>query len=124
MPDQEARRSSKARCWAPVRFALVACAMLMPPVRESCADEVYKSVDPQGHLVFSDRAPSAKAEKSVVHVIQSDPAEAARAAQETRILKAEENVRKREEAAQSAKQAKADQDRKVQCQNARNHYYS
>src|SRR5262249_47610041 len=78
----------------------------------------------QGHVVYSDRAPTAKAEKSVVRVIQADPSEAARAARETNILKAEETVRKRDEAAQNQEKAKQDHDKQVQCQTARNRYYS
>ena len=106
-----------------LRFALIACAALLIPGHQSSAEEVYKSVDAQGHVVYSDRAPTAKAEKSVVHVIQADPAEAARAAQETRILKAEENVRKRQQDAQSEREAKQDHDKQVKCQNARSRYY-
>jgi hypothetical protein len=108
----------------PLRFALLACATLVAPVRLSCADQVYKSVDAQGHVVYSDRAPTAKAEKSDIHVIQADPAEAARAARETNILKAEEDGRKRDAAAQSEKQTKQDHDKQVQCQNARTRYDS
>src|SRR5262249_15307271 len=69
-------------------------------------------------------APTAKAEKSDVHVIQANPAEAARAARETNILKAEDDVRKRDAAAESEKQAKQDHDKQAQCQNARARYYS
>jgi hypothetical protein len=88
------------------------------------ADEVYKSVDAQGHVVYSDRATSAKAEKSVVHVIQGDPAEAARATKETDILKAEESARKRAEAQQSRSKAEQDRTKQVLCQTARSRYYS
>ena len=105
-------------------MALVALAILWIPVRHSSADEVYKSVDAQGHVVYSDRATSAKAQKSVVHVIQGDPTEAARAAKETHILKAEENERKRSEAGQNRAQAQQDQERRALCEQARNRYYS
>jgi hypothetical protein len=104
--------------------ALVALAMLWIPVRHSFADEIYKSVDAQGHVVYSDRATSAKAQKSAVNVIQSDPAEAARAARETSILKAEEKERKRTEADQNRSRAQEAQEKRAACEQARNRYYS
>jgi hypothetical protein len=103
---------------------IVVWAALSPLVPDACADEVYKSVDAQGHVVYSDRAPTAKAPKSIVNVIQGNPAEAARAAQETNILKTEEALRKRNEAAQSQQQARQEHDKQAQCQNARNRYFS
>jgi hypothetical protein len=102
----------------------MAFAVLVAPVHYTRADGVYKSVDAEGHVVYSDRAPSAKAQKSVVNVIPADPVEAARAQKETSILKAEESTRKSEEAAQSANQAREKHQKEIQCQNARSRYYS
>jgi hypothetical protein len=97
---------------------------LLAPSHPSRADEVYKSVDAQGHVVYSDRAPTPTAQKSVVHVIPSNPAEAARAARETNLLKAEENQRKREQDIDSRKKAQQDHERQVLCEQARNRYNS
>jgi hypothetical protein len=55
------------------------------------AQEVYKSTDAQGHVVYSDRASTPTAQKSVVHVDQPDPAEVARIAKEQQILNAQES---------------------------------
>lgn len=99
-------------------------AILLAAVRPSYADGIYKSVDAQGHVVYSDRATTPAAQKSVVHVIQGDPAEAARAAKETSILKAEENQRKQAQDLQSRNQAQQDHDKKALCENARNRYNS
>jgi hypothetical protein len=97
---------------------------LLAPVHQSCADEVYKSVDAQGHVVYSDRATTPTAQKSVVHVIQADPGEAARAARETNLLKAEESQRKREQDIDSRDKAKQEHDKQALCEKARSRYYS
>ena len=58
--------------------ALLAIIMLWGQELPLSADEVYKSVDAEGHVVYSDRAPSAKAQKSEVRVVQPDAQQAAR----------------------------------------------
>ena len=78
-------------------FSVLASVALLTPNYPSCADEVYKSVDAQGHVVFSDRAATPAAQKSTVHVIPGDPAEAARRARETSVLQAEDTQRKRDQ---------------------------
>jgi hypothetical protein len=105
-------------------FALIVSVALLIPVRPSYGDEVYKSVDAQGHVVYSDRATTPTAQKSAVHVIQGDPAEAARAARQTSMLKAEETQRRREQDIDSHNKAEQDHDKQVLCEKARNRYYS
>ena len=105
-------------------IALMVSVGLLAPIRPSCAGEVYKSVDAQGHVVYSDRAATPTAQKSTVHVIPADPAEAARATRETSLLKAEDNRRKREQDMDSRNKAQQDHDKQVACQNARNRYNS
>ena len=103
----------------------VACgAALLTPAGGSFADQVYKSVDAQGHVVYSDRATTPAAQKSVVHIIEGNPAEAARAARQTSILKAEENQRKQQQESQVHDKAQQDHDKQVRCENARNRYLS
>jgi hypothetical protein len=97
---------------------------LFAAIHPSCADEVYKSVDAQGHVVYSDRATTPAAQKSVVHVIQGDPAEAARVARETSLLKAEDSQRKREQDIDSRNKAEVDHAKQVACERARNNYNS
>jgi len=89
-----------------------------------CAGEVYKSVDAEGHVVYSDRADTSGAQKSVVHSDPSNPTEAARIAKEQEIQKAEELQRNRQKLIDETKKAQQDQVKQVQCDNARNHYYS
>jgi hypothetical protein len=99
--------------------ALVLLVCLVCPAR---ADEVYKSVDAQGHVVYSDQ-PDASAQKSEVRVDRPDPKEVARIAKDQEILKVEEIQRKRQKSVDDAKKAQADHATQVQCDSARNHYY-
>ena len=54
------------------------------------AQEVYKSVDAAGHVVYSDRGATKGAPKTSLHVDQPDPAEVARLAHEQELLKADD----------------------------------
>ena len=87
------------------------------------AQEVYKSVDAQGHVVYSDRGITKGAPKTAVHVDEPNPAEAARLAHEQQLLEADDAARARQQAA--ADKNKATQDRKKQqaCEKARNQYF-
>ena len=87
------------------------------------AQEVYKSVDAQGHVVYSDRGVSKGAPKTAVHVDEPNPVEAARLAHEQQLLEADDAARSRQQAA--ADKSKAAQDRKKQqaCDKARNQYF-
>jgi Domain of unknown function (DUF4124) len=103
---------------------LIAVAVAIWPPCPLRASEVYKSVDAQGHVVYSDRAATSKAQKSEVHVDHPDPTEVARNAKEQEILKAEEIQRKRQQSIEDTKKAQQEHNRQVQCDNARNHYYA
>ena len=97
---------------------------LLTLARLACADGIYKSVDAEGHVVYSDRAPTSKARKSELHVIQADPAEAARVAKETSLLQAEESQRRKVADIQNRDKAKQDHDKEVLCATARGRYNS
>lgn len=88
------------------------------------AGEIYKSVDAQGHVVYSDRADTAAAQKTSVAVEAADPKEAARIAKEQAILQAAETQRNRQKLVDDAKKAQQDQVKQAQCDRAREHYYS
>jgi hypothetical protein len=90
----------------------------------SQAGEVYKSIDAQGHVVYSDRPDTSTAQKTVVRVDQPDPREVARNAKEQEIQNAEETQHKKRQAIEDAKKALEDHNRQVQCDTARDHYYS
>jgi tRNA A37 threonylcarbamoyladenosine modification protein TsaB len=114
---------------APVRIrgisALLAVIALWGQASPSSAEEVYKSVDAQGHVVYSDRSTSANARKSEIRVSQPDAAQAARNTQEQQILDAEDNQRKQREALESREaslKAQKDQQKRARCAQARDHY--
>jgi hypothetical protein len=81
-------------------------------------------VDAQGHVSYSDRPNSTAARKTDIAVQQADPAEAARLAKERQVLKAEDDIRKRQESVDGRAKAQQDRDRQIRCQAARDHYYS
>jgi len=97
--------------------------LLACPQRSPHAGEVYKSVDAEGNIVYSDRA-DASVPKSPVHVDQPKPQDVAQNAKEQAILKAEDDQRKRLQANDDAKKAEQDRIRQAQCDSARDHYYS
>ena len=97
---------------------LLAVSALFP----ASADEIYKSVDAQGHVVYSDRANNAAAKKTEVAVQQADPNEAARLAKERILLQADDDQRKRQELDESRAKAQQEAARPEQCKNARDRY--
>ena len=101
-----------------------ALALVLCPASPIWAGEVYKSVDAQGHVVYSDRPDTGTAQKSEVKVEGPNQTEAARIAKEQAILKVEEVQRNRQKASDDAKKAQADHAAQVQCDGARNRYYA
>ena len=87
------------------------------------ADEVYKSVDAQGNVVYSDRPTSVTAHKTDVTVQQADPAEAQRLAKERLLLKEEDNQRKKQELIDNRIKAQQSQRKQAWCQTSRDEYY-
>ncbi len=100
-----------------------ALAALAWPGQPLLAQQVYKSVDAQGNVVYSDRAPTKGATKTNLHVDQPDPAEVARLQKEQAQLKAADLERSLQQAVGDKNKAISDQKRQVACQNARNRYY-
>lgn len=99
-------------------LALPAC--LAGPALAS--DQVYKSIDADGHVVYSDRASTPAAEKTDIHVNRPDAAEVAQYAKEQQILKAEDDQRRKQLAAETAdaqKKSQAEHAREAQCESAR-----
>jgi hypothetical protein len=87
------------------------------------AQQIYRSVDAQGNVVYSDRAPTKNAQKTNLRVDQPDPAEVARLQKEEAQLKAADLQRSLQQAVDDKNKAAADRKREVVCQNARNRYY-
>jgi len=91
--------------------------------RPAPAQEVYKSVDADGHIVYSDRASSKNAPKTSVRFNEPDPTEAARLAKEQQLLKAEDAQRSKQEAIDAKSKAAEDRRRQAACESARNNYF-
>lgn len=100
--------------------ALVALCCPLTPVQ---AQEVYRSVDAEGHVIYSDRGASKNAPKTTVQVTEGDPAEAARIAKEQQLLQAEDTQRAKQQAIDEKNKSGADHQKQLACQNARNYYY-
>lgn len=96
--------------------ALAGAAML------TCADgdEVYKTTDASGHVVYSDRPAAPNAQKITVPVTQADPGEAARIAKQHALEDAEFAQRSRREADEQTRQAAQAKQEADRCTAARN----
>jgi hypothetical protein len=103
-----------------ITLALLTLACTAPPL---AAEEIYKSVDAQGHVVYSDRGAVKNAPKTSLHVAEPDPAEVARLAHEDELLKADEQARMRQQAVDDKNKAQQLRKQQQACQQARNHYY-
>lgn len=107
--------------WAAVVTAGLLFAIVIHPAQ---ADQVYKSVDAQGHVTYSDRPNSPGAQKTDVAVQQADPKEAARLAKEHQVLNAEDDQRQKQQLAADKTKAQQDKDKVARCQAAKDHYNS
>ena len=84
-------RLSRAAIGSVTRGATIVALLALALAAASLqAQEVYKSVDANGHVVYSDRGTTKSAPKTSVHVDQPDPAEVARFAHEQELLKADD----------------------------------
>jgi Domain of unknown function (DUF4124) len=90
-----------------------------------CADDIYKTVDAQGHVSYSDRALSPQSRRVTLNVIEGDPAEVARLAKE----QAQQNTDSVQQAKLSqqhaAERQKQDEQKQLQerkCEQARSRF--
>jgi hypothetical protein len=98
-------------------LALSACA-----VGALSAQEVYRSVDAQGHVVYSDRGATKNAPKTSLNVEEGNADEAARLAHEQEQLHAQDVLRTKQQAADDKVKAAADRKREQACNSARSDY--
>lgn len=108
---------SGTRC--AMTLALLALACAATPL---AAQEVYKSVDADGHVIYSDRGATKSAPKTALHVEEPDPAEVARLAHEQELLKAEEQTRMHQQALEDRNKAQQQRKQQQACEQARSHY--
>lgn len=91
----------------------------------SAADDIYRTVDAQGHVTYSDHAVSAASRKMTVDVIPADPENAARLAKQRAVdnaSDADQEKAAKQDAAQQAQQQLATSAQKHRCDAARTHY--
>jgi hypothetical protein len=98
------------------------CAALVLCATTLAAQEVYKTVDADGHVVYSDRAPTKNAPTTTLHVTEPDPAEAARLAKQQQLLNAADRQRQKDQAADEKSRAAAEHKKQVACDDARSKY--
>jgi hypothetical protein len=105
--------------------AVLAASLLLLPgaQRLAVAQQVYRSVDAQGHVVYSDRATSRDAPKTTLHVEQGDAVEAARMLKQQKALETQDTQREKQQAADEKARAAAARKREEACKNARSDYY-
>ena len=99
--------------------AALLCALAAPLL----AQEIYKSVDAQGNVVYSDRGTSKNAPTTTLHVTEPDPAEAARLAKQQQLLLSAERQRQREQASAEKAQARSAHQQQASCDKARTKYF-
>jgi hypothetical protein len=116
MPQQHLNLKSTCQGAALVLLMLFVSA---PP---GTAQEVYKSVDADGHVTYSDRGSSKSSPKTSLKVEEGNPAEAARLAKEQQLLKAEDAQRARQDAEDAKNKAAEDRQHETACKNASNNF--
>jgi hypothetical protein len=98
--------------------ALAGCAL----AARGYGDEVYKTVDASGHVVYSDHPISSATQKVDLQVTQPDAAEAARLAKQHALEDADFAQRSKQEAADASKQAAQAKQDEARCTAARTRY--
>ncbi|HEY3784122.1 MAG TPA: DUF4124 domain-containing protein [Steroidobacteraceae bacterium] len=89
--------------------------------------QVYKTVDAQGNVVYTDKPMSSKVPKTSVRVHEPSAADLAQLAQEQQASHAAEIERLQQtltHSASEAQQAQQQKEKQVRCDNARNRFYS
>lgn len=85
-----------------MKWTFLVCAPLLLAVNPAVADEIYKSTDAKGQVVYSDRRPAGKAEVVDIESAPSNEAGLARTRTELEALAALDQQRKQEAAAKAA----------------------
>jgi hypothetical protein len=102
---------------------IVALLALASPPTALRAQEVYRSVDANGHVVYSDRGASKSAPRTTLHVDEANPAEAARLAHEQALLDADETARVKQQALEDKSRANQQHKQQQACEKARTGYF-
>lgn len=117
------RRSIRMTPLLALTIATSSLVALGPCAAGANAAEVYKSVDAEGHVVYTDHA-DPNAPKSAVQVNVMSAKQAARIAKIKATQKAANLQHGKEQAAEAAKIAKLDHDAQLQCDDAQKNFYA
>jgi hypothetical protein len=88
----------------------------------SYGEEVYKTTDPAGRMVYSDRPSSSGAEKVTVSVMPADASEAARLAEQQALEDAKYTQRSQRQADEQSRQDARSRQDAAHCAAAPSHY--
>jgi hypothetical protein len=112
------------KCWQWLGQLAAAVAMVIVS-QSSVADDLYKTVDAQGHIVYSDRPLSSASQRISVQVTAPNPEEAARLNKEQAMLNADaaqQAQQARRDADEQTRKAAQDATQKRRCDSARDRY--
>jgi Domain of unknown function (DUF4124) len=104
---------------------LLGAALLLGASGKLCAGDVYKTVDADGHVTYSDHALSPNSKKITVDIVEGDPREAARLSDAMKAQNAEAAQRAKaaqQQAAEEQKQESQQQHQESACRAARARY--
>ena len=99
--------------------------LLMTAALPASSDDIYRTVDPQGHVTYSDKPLTSASKKISVDVIAANPQEAARLAKEQALINADVTQQAKlaaQQASEQQKQASQDAAQRRKCEAARARY--
>jgi Domain of unknown function (DUF4124) len=100
---------------------VLACLAAVGP-RAGQADDIYRTVDAQGHVVYSDHAISADSKKVSVDFVAADPQNASRLAKQQAVVNASDAEQDRNARLEAQQQQQLAADRQRACDSARNRF--
>jgi hypothetical protein len=103
----------------------IAALLLNSSVASAGDTQIYKTVDAQGNIVYTDQPPSAKSPKSSVKYHEPSPEDLARVEQQRKAADVAESERVQQTAASNlahAQQEQAQKEKQARCDIARNYY--
>lgn len=109
-----------------MKRTFLVCALLLLATAQGVADEIYKSTDSEGRVMYSDRPPAGEAEVvGIESAPRNEAAALARAKRELQDVAKLDQQRKREALAKAAEKKAAEKAAKMKaqrCTEARNRY--
>jgi hypothetical protein len=86
--------------------------------------QIYKTVDAQGNVVYTDRAPTRDAPKTSLRVHEPTADDLARAEKQRQVSQANEAQRVKQAVVENAARAQQQKEKQVRCESARRQYFA